>query len=86
MDYLKVSQGMGAVTYDVNTREEFDGAFEKALKETQRPVVIDCHIDQDKKVWPMVSPGATLEETFDGEDLIEESKKKAKTYSESNEI
>ena len=35
------------------------------------PVVIDCQIDSDDKVWPMVAPGAPISEAFDEKDLQE---------------
>lgn len=25
-----------------------------------KPIVIDCQIDKDEKVWPMVAPGAPI--------------------------
>ena len=71
MDYVKVAEGMGAEAYRATTREEFETAIDKAMAATDHPVVIDCIIDSDRKVWPMVSPGATLEETFDGADIID---------------
>ena len=52
----------------VTTKEEFADAFAKAVK-MQRPVVLDCQIDQDDKVWPMVAPGAAISEVFDEMDL-----------------
>ena len=51
-------------------RKEFQAAFEKALT-LDRPVVIDCQIDSDDKVWPMVAPGAAISEAFDEEDMAE---------------
>ena len=48
--------------------EEFKSAFEKAMN-LGRPVVIDCQIDSDDKVWPMVAPGAAISEAFDEADL-----------------
>lgn len=33
--------------------------------------MIDCVIDCDDKVFPMVSPGAPIEEAFDQDDLKE---------------
>ncbi len=35
------------------------------------PVVINCVLDQDDKVWPMVAPGAPIEESFAEEDLVD---------------
>ena len=49
-------------------REEFETAITAAL-EAKMPVVIDCVIDKDDKVWPMVAPGAAINEAFTEEDL-----------------
>ena len=62
---------MGAVGITVTTKEEFQEAFAKAL-EMGRPVVLDCQIDRDDKVWPMVAPGAAISEAFSEEDLDNE--------------
>ena len=50
------------------TQEEFAETFSQALT-LERPVVIDCQIDSDDKVWPMVAPGSAISEAFDEEDL-----------------
>ena len=36
---------------------------------TEGPVVLDCWIDQDLSVFPMVPAGASLNEVFDEEDM-----------------
>ncbi|MCR5054929.1 MAG: biosynthetic-type acetolactate synthase large subunit [Lachnospiraceae bacterium] len=74
MDYVKVAEAMGATAYRAKSREEFDKALEKAMK-SKTPVLIDVIIDSDDKVWPMVAPGAPINECFDGNDLKEETKK-----------
>ena len=68
VDFVKVSEGMGAKAYSVDTIEEFEKAFKEAI-ELNIPCVIDCHIDREDKVFPMVSPGAAISEAFDREDL-----------------
>ena len=68
MDFVKVAEGMGALAKRVTTLEEFEFAFEEAL-EAGRPVVLDCHVDLDDKVWPMVNPGAAIQEAYTKEDL-----------------
>lgn len=68
MDYVKLAEAMGAAGYRATTREEFQKAFRAALQ-SDRPVVIDCVIDSDEKVWPMVAPGAAIDEVFAEEDL-----------------
>ena len=68
VDFAKVAEAMGAVGIRVTGREEFQEAFAKALS-SDVPVLIDCIIDSDDKVWPMVAPGAAISEAFDGEDV-----------------
>ena len=70
VDFAKLAEAMGAVGITVKTKEEFSEAFSKALT-MGRPVLLDCQIDCDDKVWPMVAPGAPLSETFSEEDLKE---------------
>ena len=64
VDFVKLAEAMGAEGVRASTREEFKEAFAKALK-SGHPVVIDCQIDSDDKVWPMVAPGAPISEAFD---------------------
>ena len=68
VDFVKLAEALGASGIRVTSREEFKEAFEKALA-MEGPVVIDCRIDSDDKVWPMVAPGAPISEAFDEEDL-----------------
>ncbi len=68
VDFVKLSEAMGAKAVRATTREEFADAFEFALN-AGGPVVIDCQIDSDDKVWPMVAPGAPISEAFDEKDL-----------------
>ena len=70
VDFAKLAEAMGAVGITVKTKEEFSEAFSKALT-MGRPVLLDCQIDCDDKVWPMVAPGAPLSETFSEDDLKE---------------
>ena len=68
MDYVKLAEAMGAKGLRATTREEFEEAFQTALEE-KTPVVIDCVIGSDDKVWPMVAPGAAIREAFTDEDM-----------------
>ncbi len=68
VDFAKLAEAMGAVGIHVETQEEFKKAFADALK-LNRPVVIDCQISSDDKVWPMVAPGADIREAFDEDDM-----------------
>lgn len=73
VDFVKLAQALGAEGVRVTTQEEFQKAFADALA-LGRPVVIDCQIDRDDKVWPMVAPGAAIDEAFDEKDLEAEKK------------
>ena len=64
VDFVKLAEAMGAVGIRVTKREDFARALE-----LNKPVVIDCQIDSDDKVWPMVAPGAAISEVFDEEDM-----------------
>ena len=68
VDFVKLAEAMGAVGYRAQTREEFRKAFAEALT-LGRPVLIDCQIDKDEKVWPMVAPGAAIRDAFDEADM-----------------
>ena len=67
-DFCKIAEGMGVDAYKVTTKEEFEKALEKALAD-RKPALIEVLIDQDDMVFPMCSPGAPLENTFDEADL-----------------
>lgn len=69
VDFIKVSEGLGAKAYRITKKEEVESVLKEALA-LKEPVVIECIIDSDDKVWPMVAPGAAIEEVFTDEDLI----------------
>ena len=73
VDYVKLAEAMGAEGMRATTQEEFREAFAKALA-SGRPVLIDCMIDCDDKVWPMVAPWAAISEAFDEQDLKEKNR------------
>ncbi|MEE1029144.1 MAG: biosynthetic-type acetolactate synthase large subunit [Agathobacter sp.] len=73
VDFVKLSEAMGAQARRVTTREEFEAAFAEAL-ECKMPFVLDCIIDADDKVWPMVAPGTPINESFDQKDYEEKNK------------
>ena len=68
MDFVKVSEGMGVKSYKASSKDEFKAAFDEALT-LNEPVMIECVIDNDDKVWPMVAPGDSIENVFSQEDL-----------------
>lgn len=70
VDFVKVSEGMGAKAYKVTTVDEFESALKEAI-ELNIPCVIECQIDSDDKVFPMVPAGTAISEAFSEEDLAE---------------
>ena len=68
VDFVKLAEAMGATAYRATTKKEFDKILTNALQ-CDGPVVIDCQIDSDDKVWPMVAPGASISDAFDENDL-----------------
>uniref|UniRef100_UPI004055E6FD biosynthetic-type acetolactate synthase large subunit n=1 Tax=Agathobacter sp. TaxID=2021311 RepID=UPI004055E6FD len=70
VDFVKLAEAMGAKAKRVTTQEEFEAAFKEALV-CEIPYVIDCIIDCDDKVWPMVAPGSPINEAFDEGDVKE---------------
>ncbi len=69
-DFVKVAEAMGAVGMRVTKKEEFAAALEKAIS-LNGPVLLDCQIDCDDKVFPMVAAGGANSEVFDETDLEE---------------
>ena len=68
VDFVKLAEAMGAKAFRVTKKEEVEGVLREAI-ELNIPVVIDCQIQSDDKVWPMVAPGAAIDEVFSEEDL-----------------
>ena len=68
VDYVKVAEALGCEGIRVTKKEEVEDALKKALN-AGHPVVIDCVIEEDDKVFPMVPGGAPIENAFDADDL-----------------
>ena len=68
VDFCKVAEGLGCKAIKVTTKEEVASAIKIAM-EHDGPVVIECMIGKDDKVFPMVAPGGAIAEAFDDTDL-----------------
>lgn len=68
VDFVKVSEGLGVKAVRVSDIDGFRKAFDEALA-LDAPMVIECVIDNDDKVWPMVAPGDSIGNVFTQEDL-----------------
>ncbi len=68
VDFVKLQKALGAAKKSYGDTGRIQRSFQGGLA-MREPVVIDCQIDVDDKVWPMVTPGASIEDAFDEEDL-----------------
>ena len=68
VDYCKVSEGLGCRAFRVTKKEEVLPTIKEAIA-LNAPCVIECVIESDDKVFPMVPAGAPIAEVFDGDDL-----------------
>ena len=60
-DYVKLAEGFGAKGWHCETPQEFEAALKEALK-NDGPSWIECVIEKDEKVLPMIPAGATIED------------------------
>lgn len=71
VDFCTVAKGLGCEAIRVTRKEEVADAIRRAI-EMKKPVLIDCIIPEDDKVFPMVPAGAPISEVFDATDLEQE--------------
>jgi len=65
-DFVKLAESFGAIGYRVTTKDEFDKIIKKVLEEKEKPVVVDCRIEPEENVFPMVPAGASLDQMLEG--------------------
>lgn len=71
VDFCKVAEGLGCEAIRVTKMEEVAPAIERAIA-LKGPVLIECLIPEDDKVFPMVPAGAPITDAFDALDLKQE--------------
>jgi acetolactate synthase-1/2/3 large subunit len=64
-DFVKLAEAFGAIGIKVTSNEEVDGAIKVGLESTDKPVLIDFRIGMDEKVFPIVPPGAPIDELIE---------------------
>ena len=64
-DFVKVAEGFGAKGYRASNLAEFEKVFAQALKD-EGPVWIECLIDKEEKVLPMIPNGGTVDDMILG--------------------
>lgn len=68
VDYVKVAEALGVKAYRITKKEEVEPVLKEAVA-LGAPVMVECIIESDDKVFPMVAPGKDLEDCFDESDL-----------------
>ena len=68
VDFVALAKAMGAKAYRVEKKEDLEPVLKEALA-LNEPVLVECMIGTDDKVFPMVSPGAAIQDVFDEKDL-----------------
>lgn len=68
VDFCMVAKGLGCEAIRVTRKEEVGDAIKTAIS-LKKPVLIECVIPEDDKVFPMVPAGAPISEVFDAKDL-----------------
>ena len=68
IDYVKLAESLGAKGFRISKKDEIDDVLKQAI-ESKSPVLIEYLINTDKKVFPMVAPGAPINEIISEEDI-----------------
>jgi acetolactate synthase-1/2/3 large subunit len=61
-DFKALAESYGAIGYTVDKREDVAEVIKKALEATDKPVIIDFHVDREENVYPMVPPGKSIKD------------------------
>lgn len=62
-DFVMVAKGYGVQGFRVTQPEDVRPTLEKAMA-IDGPVIIDCHVEQEENVFPMIPSGQTVRETI----------------------
>jgi acetolactate synthase I/II/III large subunit len=60
-DFVKLAESYGIKAYRVSSKDEAERVFSEVLTDRE-PVLIDCRVNPEEKVYPMVAPGKGLHE------------------------
>ncbi len=63
-DFVKVAEGYGIPGLRVTRKEDVTSAIKQAMAE-DGPFLLDCKVEPEENIYPMVPPGASLEEVLE---------------------
>ncbi len=61
INYDSLADAFGVTAITIDKKEDVESKLKLAM-ETEGPVIINCIIDKDEKVFPMVAPGAPIDD------------------------
>ena len=64
-DFVKLAEAFGAVGYRIAYRNEIESVMKQALT-CGKPCIIDCVIDPDDCVYPIIPPGKSADDIIYG--------------------
>ncbi|HOQ82562.1 MAG TPA: thiamine pyrophosphate-dependent enzyme, partial [bacterium] len=65
-DFVKLAEAYGALGYRVDKKEDLEKTLVKALNYNEGPVFVDCVVEPEENVFPMIPAGASLKEIIEG--------------------
>jgi len=63
-DFVKIAEAFGGYGHRASTLSEFKEALDEAIHNKNGPTVIDCIIDKDEFVLPMIPAGKSIDEVL----------------------
>lgn len=70
-DFVKLAESMGCVGLRVKDKKDLPAMMKKFL-ECDQPVLLDCVVEKDEHVYPMVPAGKALHEMELGDVKLDE--------------
>lgn len=68
-DFVKLAEAYGALGFNLDRPEDVDAVLSKALQAAhaaKRPAVVNCEIDPEEKVFPIIPPGGAIDDPIMG--------------------
>ncbi len=64
VDFLKLADAYGIKNYRITSNEQVEEVLREAIA-LNEPVLVECDINRDEKVYPMVAPGSDIDDLID---------------------
>ena len=58
---MKLGEAYGIETFEIESNEQVEKVLMKALN-LNKPVIVECNINRNERVHPIVPPGAAITE------------------------